>query len=262
MLQSTLTRGSVISIYLPASIILLTQDLGVVMHASSLIVAFGIIWLSGDGLMFGIAFCGHFLDHFLTVFRPVCKEELYNLRHAEARNVVERIFGVIKKRWTILTKPPQLDIELQARILPGLAAIHNLIMKHDPTDLQDFGEVHDPEPGYVDFGSLAEGPTSRAEKARADAWREEIAENMWESYKNLLRERGLHSQTSSYYKVRKLKTNFAFDPHNAKLGVFVIIECRIYIHCRLVLLQHIQKFKGLGHFHPSLHSACTFSSIL
>lgn len=192
MLQSTLMHGSVISIYLLASIILLMQDLGVVMHALSLIVAFGIIWLSGGGPTFGIAFCGCFLDHHLTLFRPVCKEELYNLRHAEARNVVERIFGVIKKRWAILTNPPQLDIELQARILPGLAAIHNLIMKHDPTDLQDFGEVHDPEPGYVqDFGSLAEGPTSRAEKARADARRDRIAENMWESYQDLLRERGV-----------------------------------------------------------------------
>lgn len=128
---------------------------------------------------------------FLTNFRPACKEELYNLRHASARNVVERIFGVVKKRWAILNNPPQLDIALQARILPGLAAIHNLIMKHDPTDLDDFDGVHDPQPGYVvDAGSLANGPTLPREKARADRRRDVIAQQMWDSYQALLCERG------------------------------------------------------------------------
>jgi hypothetical protein len=127
----------------------------------------------------------------LTIFRPASKEELYNLRHASARNVIERIFGVVKKRWAILTNPPQFDIELQARILPALAAIHNLILKHDPTDLEDFDDVCDPDPGYVvDFGSLADGQTSRAEKDRADKRRDVIAQKMWDSYQALLRERG------------------------------------------------------------------------
>jgi hypothetical protein len=142
--------------------------------------------------VFGITFASATGNIFLMIFRPAWKEELYNLRHAQARNVVERIFGVVKKRWAILTNPPHLDIDLQARILPGLAAIHNLIMKHDPTDIEDFEDVvRDPQPGFVpDFGSLADGPTSRAEKARADARRDEIAQKMWESYQTLLREKG------------------------------------------------------------------------
>jgi hypothetical protein len=44
----------------------------------------------------------------LTGFvRPVNKEELFNLRHAQARNVIERIFEVLKKRWDILNQAPQ-----------------------------------------------------------------------------------------------------------------------------------------------------------
>ena len=50
------------------------------------------------------------------------KEELYNLQHAQACNVVEQIFGVLKKWWDILNQPPQYDISIQAHIPAGLAA--------------------------------------------------------------------------------------------------------------------------------------------
>ena len=34
-----------------------------------------------------------------SLYRPKTKEELFNLRHASARNVIERIFGVLKCRF-------------------------------------------------------------------------------------------------------------------------------------------------------------------
>jgi hypothetical protein len=67
-------------------------------------------------------------------------------------------------------------------------------MKYDPTDIEDFVGVQDPQPGYTtsaeDFGSLADGPVSPAEKVRADRRRDEIAQKMWDSYQAILRERG------------------------------------------------------------------------
>ena len=36
---------------------------------------------------------------------PQNYKELFNLRHASARNVIERSFGVLKKRWSILITP-------------------------------------------------------------------------------------------------------------------------------------------------------------
>jgi len=38
--------------------------------------------------------------------RPANPKELYNLRHSAACNIVERTFGVMKKGWVILTRPP------------------------------------------------------------------------------------------------------------------------------------------------------------
>ncbi len=36
--------------------------------------------------------------------KPQNPKELFNLRHAQLRNVVERIFGVVKKRFPVLTR--------------------------------------------------------------------------------------------------------------------------------------------------------------
>lgn len=61
---------------------------------------FGIILLSGVVPSSGKFIIFYEPYHILTlVFRPQNREELYNLRHASARNVVERIFGVVKRRF-------------------------------------------------------------------------------------------------------------------------------------------------------------------
>lgn len=39
--------------------------------------------------------------------RPATKEELFNLRHARLRNVIERVIGILKKRWRILRDGPE-----------------------------------------------------------------------------------------------------------------------------------------------------------
>ncbi|KAF7367159.1 Transposon en spm sub-class [Mycena sanguinolenta] len=45
---------------------------------------------------------------------PQNPQELFNLRHAQARNVIERIFGVLKSRWGVLRAPLKYDMEIQA----------------------------------------------------------------------------------------------------------------------------------------------------
>ena len=65
---------------------------------------------------------------------PVNKEELFNLRHASARNVIERIFGVLKRCFRILLLAPEYNLEIQARIPAALCSIHNFIRTHDASD--------------------------------------------------------------------------------------------------------------------------------
>ncbi|XP_029129893.1 putative nuclease HARBI1 [Cajanus cajan] len=44
-------------------------------------------------------------------------KELFNLRHSSARNAIERSFGILKKRWSILRTPSFFDIKTQIRII-------------------------------------------------------------------------------------------------------------------------------------------------
>jgi hypothetical protein len=119
---------------------------------------------------------------------PANKEELYNLRHTQARNVIEHIFGVLKRHWAILTRALQNDMSIQARLPPGLAALHNFIMTHDPADIEEYltnPNLVDPQPGTQ--GILAEGYVERVEQERATEARDYIAQAMWDQYQQYLR---------------------------------------------------------------------------
>jgi hypothetical protein len=107
----------------------------------------------------------------IFLFSPVNKEELFNLRHAQARNVIERIFGVLKKHWDILNRPAQYSMAVQAQIPPGLAAVHNFIGDHDDTDIEHYLELLevncDLDP--ASFGEPGHGAIGREERERASA---------------------------------------------------------------------------------------------
>jgi hypothetical protein len=120
---------------------------------------------------------------------PENKEELYNLQHTQARNVIEHIFGVLKRCWAILTQAPQYNMSIQARVPPGLAVLHNFIMTHDPADIEEYltdPNLVDPQPGTQ--GILAEGYVEHAEQECATEARDSIVQVMWDQYQQYLRE--------------------------------------------------------------------------
>ncbi|EIM83130.1 uncharacterized protein STEHIDRAFT_63960, partial [Stereum hirsutum FP-91666 SS1] len=55
--------------------------------------------------------------------RPQNPKELYNLHLAEARTVVEHIFGVSKRKFHLSVCKPEFSLETQAKIPPALAAL-------------------------------------------------------------------------------------------------------------------------------------------
>jgi len=121
-------------------------------------------------------------------YRPANEDELFNLRHASAHNVIERIFGVLKRCFCILVYPAEINMDLQAHIPAALAAIHNFIHIHDPEELSDFIKSTDLEPGFVS-GELAAGQARAAEKTQAITRRDEIATVMWAQYQLELQQR-------------------------------------------------------------------------
>ena len=60
---------------------------------------------------------------YLDLYRPRNYKELYNLRHASARNVVERIFGVLKRRFRLMVAAPDVMTTLVTSTCDGQTRI-------------------------------------------------------------------------------------------------------------------------------------------
>lgn len=129
----------------------------------------------------------------LSYVSPSNPKELFNLRHASARNVIEHIFGILKRQFCILLFAPEYDMDIQARIPPALCALHDFIRKHDPADIEDYTDMTDishiraDDPGV---GELAMHALTAAERESADAKRDQISQAMWDSYQEIVRNRG------------------------------------------------------------------------
>ena len=70
----------------------------------------------------------------IYINRPCTKEELFNLHHASACNVIKRIFGVLKQKFRILHTVPEYSMSIQACIPVALAALHNFNWKYDESE--------------------------------------------------------------------------------------------------------------------------------
>ena len=69
--------------------------------------------------------------------QPLTPQEFFNMKHASARNVIERAFGLLKNRWKILSSPSFYNMITQRRIINACCLLHNFIrreMAEDPAE--------------------------------------------------------------------------------------------------------------------------------
>lgn len=123
-------------------------------------------------------------------FRPANKEELFNLQHVQARNVIECIFGVLKRRFRILIIPPEYSVKVQAQIPSALCAIHNFIQIYDPKE-DELPDLRHPEysnsipnPGDNGVQQINYGEDDVLDDVAVR--RDKIAQDMWDSYQAIL----------------------------------------------------------------------------
>ena len=60
---------------------------------------------------------------------PKNEHELFNLRHSSLRNVVERIFGIFKSRFTIFKSAPPFPYRTQTELVLACAGLHNFLRR-------------------------------------------------------------------------------------------------------------------------------------
>lgn len=140
----------------------------------------------------------HLKELSMSGLRPTNKEELFNLRHASLRNVVERLIGVLKKRFPVLTCPSYYPYEKQARNMYALTMLSNFIQFCDPTD----NLLHEAQ---ADSNNEMESSTNESETTQhlqaheaGTILRDELAEAMWLQYQTtLLSRRGPQGSSTS-----------------------------------------------------------------
>jgi hypothetical protein len=138
---------------------------------------------SGAELIYGLFCCWYCILAIINQFcRPKNYRELFNLRHAQARNVIERIFGVVKRRFRLLVVAPEYDLATQAKMVPAICVLHNFIRIHDMDDIPVVEGFRRATSAFVGLG----GDISSAERNEASELRESIAIAMWDSYKSII----------------------------------------------------------------------------
>ncbi|MFQ6643343.1 hypothetical protein Gotur_017485 [Gossypium turneri] len=59
--------------------------------------------------------------------KPSALEEYFNMKHASARNVIERCFGLLKSRWETLRSPSFYPVRVHNRIIIAYCLLYNFI---------------------------------------------------------------------------------------------------------------------------------------
>ncbi|KAL8549881.1 hypothetical protein ACS0TY_008646 [Phlomoides rotata] len=114
--------------------------------------------------------------------QPQNSQEYFNLKHAKARNCIERSFGILKVRWGILRSNSYYPIKTQNRFILGCCLMHNFIrnnMAVDPYEEEVPGTFSDLPMGteandvYIDQVESSQTWTN---------WRDNLANQMFAEY--------------------------------------------------------------------------------
>ncbi|KAL6176391.1 hypothetical protein ACLB2K_053025 [Fragaria x ananassa] len=118
-------------------------------------------------------FCGGEGNH------PVNAVELFNLRHASLRNVIERIFGIFKSRFTIFKSAPPFPYKTQAELVLACAGLHNFLRQECRSDEFPPEPEDDPVENEEDNFQWDDFQTQEQQRDNANQWRMSIANQMW-----------------------------------------------------------------------------------
>jgi len=107
--------------------------------------------------------------------------ELFNLRHSNLRNHIERIFGVLKSRFPILSTPQAFAIKDQIRHLRALCGLHNFIRTHSANLDDELRRYEDQEDDDEQRDEVLAGVGQRDNTA-GQRLRPGISDAMWADY--------------------------------------------------------------------------------
>jgi hypothetical protein len=129
----------------------------------------------------------HLREQRLASQKPANSKELFNLRHASLRNVVERIFGVLKNKYKILRTAPEYSIDTQTRIVLACTALHNWVRSIEGKNADLYLELEAKERGEEEtIQPVIVYPEGVVTSKTMDRFRDQLAEKMWVDYQRYI----------------------------------------------------------------------------
>ncbi|KAK2653136.1 hypothetical protein Ddye_012992 [Dipteronia dyeriana] len=105
------------------------------------------------------------------------------MKHSQARNIIERCFGLLKKRWAILRSPSFYLIRFQGRTIIACALLHNFIRMYMDVDPEEYTPITlDELPIGEDILDVLESIDVVEASDEWSQWRDDLAEEMFDTW--------------------------------------------------------------------------------
>lgn len=114
---------------------------------------------------------GYFLNNYLLtpLSNPQTKvQQLYNESHIRTRNVIERCFGVWKRRFPVLSIGMRCRIPLAQDIIVATAILHNFARSKNESEPPVDPEVHIPQEAQFDLDPRYQIQTEQSRSSTRD----------------------------------------------------------------------------------------------
>ncbi|XLR01106.1 hypothetical protein S83_067304, partial [Arachis hypogaea] len=109
-------------------------------------------------------------------------QEYFNRVHSSTRNIIERCFGLLKKRWSILRSPSFYPVKTQFQIIIACCLLQNFIRKSMEMDPEEEGSILDEF--TPDGDEEQHGMIDVVENTNEwSHWRDNIAHEMYEEWR-------------------------------------------------------------------------------
>ncbi|XP_074556573.1 uncharacterized protein LOC141812482 [Curcuma longa] len=141
-------------------------------------------YTNGEGFLAPYRGQRYHLTEWRQGYQPTTSKEYFNMKHSQARNCIERCFGILKARWAILRDKSFYDVKTQCRIISACCILHNFIryeMTIDPIEseldvLESNESDDDADNDGVDLIRHCETSPAWTE------WRDKLADDMFTSW--------------------------------------------------------------------------------
>ncbi|KAL0552251.1 hypothetical protein IC582_011357 [Cucumis melo] len=111
---------------------------------------------------------------------PTNAKEYFNMKHSSARNVIERAFGILKSRWTILCGKSYYPLQVQCRTILACVLLHSLINR-EMTYCEDVDDVDEGDEGDSTYTMTTTSEDIHYIETTNEwsQWRDELVESMF-----------------------------------------------------------------------------------